>query len=409
LNRNPFSLDEICDDFLMFFSLPIHLITLFLPSLAPPTSGLRFIPSLSQRFPLSSENLLRRSDPSSGINYNPNGSAFLWLPQDTYAGETFFDGFDFWNASDPTDGTVNFVNQSVAIQKNLTYVTSDGTVIMKADDFTTLPLGTYRDSVRISSKKSYTTGLFILDLNKAPWGCAVWPAFWTVGPDWPNGGEIDILEGVHDNQHNQIAWHTGTGCYLDPNATFTGTIVSNNGVNQTDCDGNVNSNSGCDVTEWSRASYGTYFEAQGGGILAMKWDENYISVWSFYRAAIPKDIIAGTPNPSLWGAPSATLLDTLCNITNFFWDHEIVFDITFCGQWAGNSYATSGCPGTCPQRLVDPTNFVNATWSINSLQVYRKQLIQAVSSAPQEHVSLVTLISTIGLVLLLFRHLASVV
>lgn len=32
-------------------------------------------------------------------------------------------------------------------------------------------------------------------------------------------------------------------------------------------------------------------------------------------------------------------------------------DITFCGDWAGNSYATSGCPGTCPDRLKDPANF----------------------------------------------------
>jgi hypothetical protein len=28
------------------------------------------------------------------------------------------------------------------------------------------------------------------------------------------------------------------------------------------------------------------------------------------------------------------------------------------GDWAGNSYATSGCPGTCPQQLMDPNNFV---------------------------------------------------
>ncbi|KAF8164023.1 hypothetical protein BJ912DRAFT_280641 [Pholiota molesta] len=32
---------------------------------------------------------------------------------------------------------------------------------------------------------------------------------------------------------------------------------------------------------------------------------------------------------------------------------------------------------------MDPTNFVNATWSINSLQVYRKQLIAGNASALQ--------------------------
>ncbi|PPQ69732.1 hypothetical protein CVT24_001318, partial [Panaeolus cyanescens] len=97
---------------------------------------------------------------------------------------------------------------------------------------------------------------------------------------------------------------------------------------------------------------------------------------SFFRAAIPQDILDGTPTPSTWGIPSATLLNSsLCDIPTFFQSHRIIFDITFCGQWAGASYATSGCPGTCEQRLTDPTNFVNATWSINSLKVYSKQVV----------------------------------
>ena len=25
----------------------------------------------------------------------------------------------------------------------------------------------------------------------------------------PQTGEIDIIEGVHDNEHNQVTWHTG--------------------------------------------------------------------------------------------------------------------------------------------------------------------------------------------------------
>lgn len=29
-------------------------------------------------------------------------------------------------------------------------------------------------------------------------------------------GEIDIIEGVHDNAHNQVTWHTGPGRFLDP-------------------------------------------------------------------------------------------------------------------------------------------------------------------------------------------------
>jgi len=168
---------------------------------------------------------------------------------------------------------------------------------------------------------------------------------------------------------------------------MTGTILTgSNGQLNLDCDGLINANSGCGVTEWSRASYGPTFDAQGGGVFAMKWDENGIAVWSFYRAAVPQDIISGNPSPSGWGVPVAQLAPTDCGpLSNFFINHSIIFDITFCGDLAGNSYATSGCPGTCEERLMDPSNFVNATWIINTLKVYRKQLLYgSVSSAIAE-------------------------
>lgn len=48
-----------------------------------------------------SRNLEKRA----GINTNSNGSTFLWLTQDVYAGETFFDRWDFFDYEDPTKGT----------------------------------------------------------------------------------------------------------------------------------------------------------------------------------------------------------------------------------------------------------------------------------------------------------------
>ena len=53
-------------------------------------------------------------------------------------------------------------------------------------------------SVRISSKKKYTGGLFIADIYSMPHGCSVWPAYWSIGAgkDWPLAGEIDII-GAH--------------------------------------------------------------------------------------------------------------------------------------------------------------------------------------------------------------------
>ncbi|EPQ60799.1 hypothetical protein GLOTRDRAFT_68755 [Gloeophyllum trabeum ATCC 11539] len=315
---------------------------------------------------------------SSSFEYDRNGTSFLWVIQDTYAGKTFFDRFGFYSDSDPTHGTVTYVNQSTAFSSGLAYVTDDNKVIMKGDNTTWLPEGAYRNSVRVSSYTQYNTGLFILDVDRAPWGCGVWPAFWTLGGgQWPYTGEIDILEGVHDNQHNQVTWHTGPNCTLTP-TNFTGTIVDNLDC---DCSNNRNSNAGCGVTEWSRASYGPTFDAQGGGVFAMKWDDQGIAVWSFYRAAVPADVINGTPNPSSWGEPVAALDPSGCDPLTNFVNHSIIFDITFCGDWAGNSYATSGCPGTCAERLMDPSNFVNASWIINTLKVYKKQIITGQVSA----------------------------
>lgn len=45
---------------------------------------------------------------------------------------------------------------------------------------------------------------------------------------------------------------------------------------------------GCGVTEWSQASYGPTFDAQGGGIFAMKWDQDGISVCELL---LPREVL----------------------------------------------------------------------------------------------------------------------
>ncbi|KAE9411131.1 hypothetical protein BT96DRAFT_969316 [Gymnopus androsaceus JB14] len=318
-------LQTLC--FLLALLLPTK--TSALPNFGSSASSLgskisSIIPSLNPFWSSSSNPTLdARSYSPGSLAVNPNGTTFLWLPEDEYSGTILL----FTLVADPTHGTVNFLNASDAFAASLAYVQDDGIVIMKGDNTTTLANGVNRNSVRVSSNKQYNTGLFILDINQAPWGCGVWPAFWTVGGGtWPLTGEIDIIEGVHDNEHNQVTWHTGPNCTLTPESNFTGTIVQTNGVNNTDCDGNLNENAGCGITEWSEASYGPFFDQSGGGVFAMKWDENGIAVYSFYRAAIPEDITAGSPNPTLenWGQPVAALAPGGCDpITNFV-NHSII-------------------------------------------------------------------------------------
>ncbi|KAI0283293.1 concanavalin A-like lectin/glucanase domain-containing protein [Russula aff. rugulosa BPL654] len=363
--------------------------------LFPLTASLTFNPTNHNESILSPRQLLPQNAPylsrdtnSSTLNNITNNvtsgsEQFIWIIEDTYNASNFFQSFNFFTGEDPTHGTVTYVDNTTAFANNLSYISWDGKVIMKGDDTSTLQAGQNRESVRVSSNKIYNTGLFILDINNAPWGCGVWPAFWTLGNGtWPQNGEIDIIEGVHDNEHNQVTWHTNPGCNLTlpVNNSYTGTVVDVNNQPYLDCEGS-GTLPGCGVTEWSRASYGPTFDAQGGGIFAMKWDKDGISVWNFYRVAIPEDILEGIPNPANWPTPTATLEPAGCDPLKFFQDHTIIFDITFCGDWAGNSYATSNCSGTCSEHLMDPTNFVNASWSINWLKVYRRQNIVGVVNA----------------------------
>ena len=88
---------------------------------------------------------------------------------------------------------MNFVDGDDA--SKLAYVQDDGTVVLAVDDFSDVAAGGNRNSIRITTKKSWERGLFIADIYAMPHGCGVWPAYWSLGngKDWPNAGEIDII------------------------------------------------------------------------------------------------------------------------------------------------------------------------------------------------------------------------
>ena len=83
---------------------------------------------------------------------------------------------------------------------------SDSKFVMRADSTNVVPGDARgRDSVRIISNDAYDESVTILDLAHMPEGCSTWPAFWTLsqrGP-WPNGGEIDIIEGMMSTVNTQ--------------------------------------------------------------------------------------------------------------------------------------------------------------------------------------------------------------
>lgn len=115
---------------------------------------------------------------------------------------------------------------------------------------------------------------------------------------------------------------------------------------------------------------------------ATLWNSNGISIWWFRRSAIPSDITSGSPNPSGWPTPDANFpFGSSCPSSNFA-NHQIVVDLTFCGDWAGNVYSSSGCPGSSCQSYVQntPSAFSDAYWSINSFKVYQASTTKTTTS-----------------------------
>jgi len=289
-------------------------------------------------------------------------------------GSEFLSAFSFEAIADPTDGFVTYVSEAAAQSAGLISTTSSS-FRMGADHTTVLsPSGAGRKSVRIKSNASYTTHVAVFDINHMPEGCGTWPAIWEVDEaNWPNAGEIDIVEGVNNVSPNQSTLHTGPGCTIPANGAVSqyGTTVS------TDCNANDNGNAGCGVKSPDTNSYGPTFNADGGGYYAMERTTTSIKVWFWSRqsAYIPAALTNGATSidTSGWGEPTAYFPNTDCNISSSFGSLNIIINLTFCGDWAGSSsvYASSGCPSTCTAYVAaNPSAFANAYFDFAWLKIY---------------------------------------
>ena len=190
---------------------------------------------------------------------------------------------------------------------------------------------------------------------------------WTFGPDWPNNGEIDIIEGVNGQNQNFMTLHTGSSCTLNGGG---------DGLLQPftkDCNANHDSNAGCSFHDPDPNSYGDGFNSAGGGVFAMEWTANSISIWRWSQGSQPGDALGDSPNPSSWGKPSANWAasDADCNLQSSLSQHNIIFDTTFCGSWGGAVY--DGGLDACQSFVSNnPDAFANTYWGVNSLRVYQQ-------------------------------------
>ncbi|KAF9461291.1 concanavalin A-like lectin/glucanase domain-containing protein [Collybia nuda] len=294
--------------------------------------------------------------------------------KDSYVGQDFYNSWTWETFDDPTHGRVDYVDKWTSMNSNLSYAT-DKKFIMRVDATNIVsPSSRGRASVRIISDAVYSDSVTVLELTHMPEGCGTWPAFWSLsarGP-WPKGGEIDIIEGVNKNIRNLASLHTAPGCTMKPFRDQSGMTVS------TDCDTSVNYNQGCGSSFIKPFSYGAAFNMAGGGWYVMERSRNKgISVWFWSRGdySVPWAIRNGSTefmvNPS-WGLPDAHFSIESCDYNSMFDAHRMVFDTTFCGDWAGADWPNSECgSGTCNDFVNNnPRAFKKTYWEIDSLRVY---------------------------------------
>ncbi|KAI1341604.1 glycoside hydrolase family 16 protein [Xylariaceae sp. FL0016] len=285
--------------------------------------------------------------------------------QETYDQTNFFEGFEFYSGPDPTNG---FVQYSNAVNANSTSLAgyANNAVYLGVDHETMNPTGG-RSSVRVNSKNSYTKGLFIADIAHQPAPkCGQWPAFWTFGPNWPSSGEIDIIEGVNMASNTTYTLHTSAGCQFSQDSFSSG-----------DCNAPGTGTTGCGNPSDNVQTFGSGFNEIGGGVYALQWTSEAIKIFFFPRTNVPADITAGTPQPKTWGQPAASWSGSGCNIDDHFMNHQIVFDTTFCGDWAGKVFESDATcaakASTCQEYVANnPADFKDSYWLINSVKVYNE-------------------------------------
>ncbi|KAH9027702.1 concanavalin A-like lectin/glucanase domain-containing protein [Lactarius pseudohatsudake] len=172
-----------------------------------------------------------------------------------------------------------------------------------------------------------------------PAGCGTWPAFWTLsqaGP-WPHGGEIDIIEGVNDNTHNQATLHTAPNCALYPPIATRLSISTQGAASSSPNPVHPTATS----STWRVADI---LSCTKGATPSMSGSIHEVTT-------VPEVIRDGAQRRKLvypdfdWDVPAANFpFDSdQCDYEQHFDAHQIVFDLTFCGDWAGSAWSNSGC------------------------------------------------------------------
>ncbi|KAK0211278.1 glycoside hydrolase family 16 protein [Desarmillaria ectypa] len=288
-----------------------------------------------------------------GTSYTTSNEG--WKLQKALKGQDLIDFFHYDIAAADNDGVANYVNGS---SEGLVYVDGDENVIIAIDTAETVAL---RNSVRMVSDITFNPGyLFLFDIKEIPAACGTWPAVWFTGANWPDDGEIDVVEGVNYYTKNIVSIHSGDGCYMSDWSLSSLVRASLIVEGDSNCNARV-SETGCGCSLDSTASFGLPFNEADGGVYGLEFTKSGINMYFWNTGSVPQDIVNGSPNPSTWEAVIQYGADA-CDPTSHFKDLMMVINTNLGGSFAGAdiwSKENAGGQGSSCAEITGNSNAAN--------------------------------------------------
>lgn len=288
-------------------------------------------------------------------------------------GATFFDEWTFLT-NDPNAGGAKYTTREQAFQQKVVEA-QPGSAILRAGS--RVPGELKRYSAKVLTNRKWTYFLAAMKFSHVPWGCGVWPAFWTKSPDigWPNGGELDLLEYCNEIG-SRSSFHVGTlnRCQLDANLlhkpgcpTFLDAEYQWTG--HYDCVTNYPDQIGCAPNVKPILS-GEEMASQPG-VVAVEWTADYLKVFRIPEASVPQTGLDGDqPRPDSWdqwivayypfAASERNKPGSCPNPARVMAAQQLVINLGFCGDWSAKVWINS--TGMC-------ANKPGATPTVSSPQI----------------------------------------
>jgi len=281
----------------------------------------------------------------------------------------------YFDLIDYNHGYVQYVPPATAQSNHMLDLVTNNQIRLGANASSSGPVKSIK---AMSSFVMEEGSLWLVDVAHFPTGCGQWAAFWSYGPNWPNGGEIDTIEYVNLMTEDQTTLHTDPGCVQPADSTV------NKYVGSTDCN-YMNGYYGCSL----QAPPNSVSNSNGGGVYATLWNSTDIMTFFFPRGSIPTDITGKAPQPDSWSKFlyadfKLTPAGGSCS-ADHFQSQQIVININFCGDWAGNVFINDCGSAVCNHqtnseaccRMYLNSNYATVNqqtyWTLNYIDVYKLQ------------------------------------